>query len=148
MPTATVRANARALPHPTANDCIRHAYHDLESPLRDLARMGAIARSYVSGTEWPPGLTGEWSREIERVFFLIEHVADMADKLEKTYDDGFSQREIHNVVLRRRGARRPCKRGVGFGPPRVLRGIAEGTTDLRLLGPLALCNPCPEATRP
>ena len=66
---------------------------DLESSLRELAQMAAIARFYVCETNLPPKLREEERREADRAVFAISHVAEMAEDVERAYHASFHPSE-------------------------------------------------------
>ena len=72
-----------------AIDQWRKYYHDLEPQVRDLLRMSEVTRHYINDVDWPSECTEEESREVNRVLFLVGRIADMAENLEKSYDEAF-----------------------------------------------------------
>jgi hypothetical protein len=61
------------------------AYRNLETRVRELANMTAIARFYVCETHLPTTLTEDERQDAERTAFAIAHIAQMAEDLEKAY---------------------------------------------------------------
>jgi hypothetical protein len=113
MPTDTTASNAPAksdemsrllarnfdsAANPGRDASYARAYRGLEPQVADMHRMAAIARFYVNETEWPSEITKEQSIEIERVIFLIGHIADMAKDLEQAYYKVYSEAAAGKVA--------------------------------------------------
>ena len=75
--------------NPAGDDSYQRAYRNLESQIADMHRMPILPGFYVNKTEWPQDITEEQSIEIERVKFLVDHIADMAKDLERAYYKAF-----------------------------------------------------------
>jgi hypothetical protein len=63
------------------------AYMDLEPQIRDLVQMAELARCYVSRLPVISAEAGE-KAAAERICFAVSHIADMANALEKAWDEG------------------------------------------------------------
>jgi hypothetical protein len=86
--SADTMANLQAA-NPAGDESYQRAYRALESQIADMHRMADIARFYVNEAEWPSEITEEQTSEIERVMFLVGHIADMAKDLERAYYKSF-----------------------------------------------------------
>ncbi len=71
-----------------ADSSVRRAYSELESPIRVLAHMAAIARFYVCENTV---VRAGHENEDDRMVTAIAHVAEMAEELKALYHAGFDK---------------------------------------------------------